>query len=69
MHHEILVVQLVLDDVIDQVNIKATSVPGRIGSQTSAFAASGVKRGSMDTDLTPRARSSAKALPPPAEQL
>ncbi len=41
----------------------ATSVPGRMGSHTSARAASGVKRGSTTTVFTPAARSSTTARP------
>lgn len=52
-----------------QASISATSVPGRIGSQTSARAASGVRRGSITTERAPRARKSARARPPPAGQL
>ena len=48
----------------------AASVPGRMGSHTSALAASIVKRGSMTTVLRPcgRLRSSASARPPVATE-
>ena len=49
----------------------AASVPGRMGSHTSALAASMVMRGSMTTVFRPfsRARSSASARPPVATEL
>ncbi len=43
----------------------ATSVPERMGSHTSARAASTVKRGSTTTVLQPAARRSAMTRPPP----
>ena len=52
-----------------QLSISATSVPGRIGSQMSALAASGVSRGSIEMVFTPLARSSTSIRPPQAGEL
>ena len=51
-----------------QAMSSAASVPGRMGSHTSAFAASMVMRGSMTTVFKPfsRTRNSASARPPPS---
>ncbi len=43
--------------------MSAVSVPGRMGSHTSALVASGLKFGSMTTVFTPFARSSAMPRP------
>ncbi len=46
-----------------QPSIMAMSVPGLMGSHTSAFAASALKRGSTTMVLQPFARSSATQRP------
>lgn len=51
-----------------QASIRATSLPGRMGSHTSDLAASGVMRGSTTTVLTPLARRSLTMPPPLAGQ-
>mgnify|MGYP000662391975 CR=1 FL=1 len=58
LRHELRIVLLALDQVVDPGHHHQQSVPGRMGSHTSARAESWLKRGSTLMNVHPRSRSS-----------